>query len=75
LIYTYESAVLRLKKEIAGLEEIIDSESSVRSGPPSTFASCEFANEINIDVKETHGADAHQLSWFVCSPSVAIAAN
>uniref|UniRef100_A0A8R7QBI2 Uncharacterized protein n=1 Tax=Triticum urartu TaxID=4572 RepID=A0A8R7QBI2_TRIUA len=50
---TAESAVLRLTKELAWMEEIIASESSLRSGPPSTFADRVFANEINIAVKGT----------------------
>ncbi|KAF7070353.1 hypothetical protein CFC21_075876 [Triticum aestivum] len=50
---TAESAVLRLTKELAWMEEIIASESSLRSGPPTTFADRVFANEMNIAVKET----------------------
>jgi hypothetical protein len=48
-------------------------------GRPSTFAAREFANEINIAVKETDGADAQvetcRLSGFICSPLLTIAAN
>jgi hypothetical protein len=36
-----------------------------RSGRPSTFAACEFANEINIAVKETDGAIWSSL-YFCC---------
>lgn len=60
---TAESAVLRLTKELAWMEEVIasessslrfrDKESSLRYGPPSTFADHVFVNEINIAVKET----------------------
>ncbi|KAI3878322.1 hypothetical protein MKX03_021782 [Papaver bracteatum] len=38
-------------KEISWMEEILDYESSLRPGPPSTCA--EFPNEINIAVTET----------------------
>jgi leucyl-tRNA synthetase len=50
---TAESAVLRLTKELAWMKEVIASESSLRPGPPSTFADSVFVNEINIAVKET----------------------
>jgi leucyl-tRNA synthetase len=50
---TAKSAILRLTKEITWMEEVIDSQSSLRDGPPSTYADRVFANEINIAVKET----------------------
>jgi leucyl-tRNA synthetase len=50
---TAESAVLRLTKELTWMEEVMASESSLRSGKPSTFADLVFENEINIAVKET----------------------
>ncbi|VAH06366.1 unnamed protein product [Triticum turgidum subsp. durum] len=50
---TAKSAIMRLTKEIAWMEEVIASQSSLRSGPPSTYADHVFANEINIAVNET----------------------
>jgi leucyl-tRNA synthetase len=50
---TANAAILRLTKEIAWMEEVIAAESSLRGGPPSTYADNVFANEINIAVKET----------------------
>uniref|UniRef100_A0A453AYM7 Methionyl/Leucyl tRNA synthetase domain-containing protein n=1 Tax=Aegilops tauschii subsp. strangulata TaxID=200361 RepID=A0A453AYM7_AEGTS len=50
---TANAAILRLTKEIAWMEEVIAAESSLRGGPPSTYADHVFANEINIAVKET----------------------
>ncbi|KAL6504463.1 hypothetical protein OROGR_026386 [Orobanche gracilis] len=47
------AAIMRLTKEIAWYEEILAAESSMRTGPPSTFADRVFANEINIAVKTT----------------------
>lgn len=50
---TANAAILRLTKEIAWMEEILAAESSLRTGPPSTYADKVFANEINIAVKMT----------------------
>ncbi|KAF0915660.1 hypothetical protein E2562_037719 [Oryza meyeriana var. granulata] len=50
---TENAASLRLMKEIAWMEEVIAAESSLRAGPPSTYADHVFANEINIAVIET----------------------
>ncbi|XP_068648083.1 leucine--tRNA ligase, cytoplasmic-like isoform X1 [Aristolochia californica] len=50
---TANAAILRLTKEIAWMEEILSAESSLRQGPPSTYADRVFANEINIAVRET----------------------
>ncbi|KAL6545528.1 hypothetical protein OROGR_009402 [Orobanche gracilis] len=50
---TANSAIHRLTKEIAWMEEILAAESTLRSGPPLTFADKVFANEINIAVKMT----------------------
>ncbi|KAL7258615.1 hypothetical protein ACSBR1_004686 [Camellia fascicularis] len=50
---TANAAILRLTKEIAWMQEILSAESSLRSGPPTTFADRVFANEINIAVKMT----------------------
>ncbi|XP_026387744.1 leucine--tRNA ligase, cytoplasmic-like [Papaver somniferum] len=49
---TSTSAIMRLTKEISWMEEILESESSLRSGP-STYADKVFLNEINIAVAET----------------------
>ncbi|KAG5520348.1 hypothetical protein RHGRI_033052 [Rhododendron griersonianum] len=50
---TANAAILRLTKEIAWMQEVIAAESSLRSGPPTTYADRVFANEINIAVKMT----------------------
>ncbi|OVA14860.1 Aminoacyl-tRNA synthetase [Macleaya cordata] len=50
---TSKSAILRLTKEIAWMEEILAAESSLRTGPPSTYADRVFANELNIAVTMT----------------------
>lgn len=50
---TSNAAILRLTKEIAWMEEVLAAESSLRSGPPSTYADRVFANEMNIAVQVT----------------------
>ncbi|KAH6804922.1 ATP binding/leucine-tRNA ligases/aminoacyl-tRNA ligase [Perilla frutescens var. frutescens] len=50
---TANAAILRLTKEIAWMEEVIAAESSLRSGPPATYADHVFANEMNIAVQVT----------------------
>lgn len=50
---TTNAAILRLTKEIAWMEEVIAAESSLRSGPPATYADHVFANEINIAIQAT----------------------
>ncbi|KAJ1261107.1 hypothetical protein BS78_09G002900 [Paspalum vaginatum] len=50
---TANAAILRLTKEIAWMEEVVAAESSLRTGPPSSYADSVFVNEINIAVKET----------------------
>ncbi|GJN24506.1 hypothetical protein PR202_gb12250 [Eleusine coracana subsp. coracana] len=50
---TANAAILRLTKEIAWMEEVVAAESSLRVGPPSTYADRVFVNEMNIAVKET----------------------
>ncbi|KAK9017558.1 hypothetical protein V6N11_080036 [Hibiscus sabdariffa] len=50
---TANTAILRLTKEIAWMEEILSAESSLRTGPPSTYADRVFENELNIAVKMT----------------------
>ncbi|KAJ9145835.1 hypothetical protein P3X46_028168 [Hevea brasiliensis] len=50
---TANAAILRLTKEISWMEEVLAAESSLRMGPPSTYADRVFANEMNIAVKMT----------------------
>ncbi|KAJ0987203.1 hypothetical protein J5N97_005559 [Dioscorea zingiberensis] len=50
---TANAAILRLTKEITWMEEVLAAESSLRVGPPSTYADRVFANEINIAVRLT----------------------
>ncbi|KAG0496450.1 hypothetical protein HPP92_001141 [Vanilla planifolia] len=50
---TANAAILRLTKEISWIEDVLAAESSLRAGPPSTFADRSFANEMNIAVKST----------------------
>ncbi|CAN4090536.1 unnamed protein product [Withania somnifera] len=47
------AAILRLTKEIAWMQEVLDAEPSLRTGPPSTYADRAFANEINIAARTT----------------------
>ncbi|KAI3849820.1 hypothetical protein MKW98_026734 [Papaver atlanticum] len=49
---TSTTAIKRLTNEISWMEDILESESSLRSGP-STYADRVFLNEINIAVTET----------------------
>ncbi|KAL6847489.1 hypothetical protein ACP4OV_022515 [Aristida adscensionis] len=50
---TANAAIMRLTKEIGWMEEVVAADSSLRAGPPSTYADHVFANEISIAVKET----------------------
>ncbi|XP_024188542.1 leucine--tRNA ligase, cytoplasmic isoform X1 [Rosa chinensis] len=50
---TANAAILRLTKEISWTEEVLGAESSLRTGPPTTYADRVFANEINIAVNRT----------------------
>jgi len=50
---TANAAILRLTREISWMEEVLAAKSSLRTGPPSTYADRVFANEINIAVKMT----------------------
>ncbi|KAF2293936.1 hypothetical protein GH714_005832 [Hevea brasiliensis] len=50
---TSNAAILRLTKEISWMEEVLAAESSLRTGPPSTYADQVFANEMNIAVRMT----------------------
>ncbi|KAK9157061.1 hypothetical protein Scep_003635 [Stephania cephalantha] len=50
---TANAAILRLTKEISWMEEVLAAESSLRIGPPSTYADRVFDNEINIAVTLT----------------------
>uniref|UniRef100_A0A6N2K6F5 leucine--tRNA ligase n=1 Tax=Salix viminalis TaxID=40686 RepID=A0A6N2K6F5_SALVM len=50
---TANSAILRLTKEIAWIEEVLAAEASLRTGPPSTYSDRVFENEINIAVLTT----------------------
>ncbi|KAF8411921.1 hypothetical protein HHK36_004479 [Tetracentron sinense] len=50
---TANAAILRLTKEISWMEEVLSMESSLLTGPPSTYADHVFVNEINIAIKMT----------------------
>lgn len=50
---TANAAILRLTKEISWMEEVLAAESSLRVGPPSTYADRVFENEMNIAVRMT----------------------
>ncbi|KAF8015264.1 hypothetical protein BT93_H0923 [Corymbia citriodora subsp. variegata] len=50
---TANAAILRLTKELSWMEEVLDAESSLRTGLPSTYADRVFANEMNFAVKLT----------------------
>lgn len=50
---TANAAILRLTKELSWMEEVMEAESSLRTGLPSTYADRVFANEMNFAVKLT----------------------
>ncbi|KAF7132898.1 hypothetical protein RHSIM_Rhsim09G0006800 [Rhododendron simsii] len=50
---TANPAVLKLTKELSWMEGVIAAESSLRSGPPSTYSDHVFSNDINIAVETT----------------------
>ncbi|KAG0562416.1 hypothetical protein KC19_9G144200 [Ceratodon purpureus] len=50
---TANSAILRLTKEIAWMEQVIGAELALRSGPATSFADRVFENEMNIAIEET----------------------
>ncbi|CAI9097023.1 OLC1v1033311C1 [Oldenlandia corymbosa var. corymbosa] len=50
---TANSAILRLTKEIAWIEEVLAAEASLRTGDASTYADKVFDNEMNIAVEVT----------------------
>lgn len=50
---TANAAILRLTKEKLWMQEVLSLESSLRPGPPFTFADNVFANEINIAIEMT----------------------
>lgn len=50
---TANVAILWLTKEISWMEEVLAADSSLRLGPPSTYANRVFANEMNIAVTIT----------------------
>ncbi|XP_010553692.1 PREDICTED: leucine--tRNA ligase, cytoplasmic-like [Tarenaya hassleriana] len=53
---TANAAILRLTKEIAWIKDVLSAESSLRAGPPSTYADKVFENEINIGIRSTEKA-------------------
>lgn len=50
---TANSAILRLTKEIAWMEQVIGADLVLRSGPTTSFPDRVFENELNIAIKET----------------------
>ncbi|XP_042478314.1 leucine--tRNA ligase, cytoplasmic [Macadamia integrifolia] len=50
---TANAAILRLTKEISWMEEVMAAESSMRTGPPSTYADRVLDNEIKFAVQMT----------------------
>ncbi|KAJ7558533.1 hypothetical protein O6H91_04G044500 [Diphasiastrum complanatum] len=50
---TANAAILRLTKELTWIEEVFAAQSSLRTGPASTFADRVFDNEINIAISIT----------------------
>ncbi|KAF2617521.1 hypothetical protein F2Q68_00040567, partial [Brassica cretica] len=53
---TANAAILRLTKELTWMEEVLGAESSLRTGPPSTYADKVFENDMNIAIKLTEKA-------------------
>ncbi|KZV53257.1 leucine--tRNA ligase, cytoplasmic [Dorcoceras hygrometricum] len=50
---TANAAILRLTKEISWMEEVLAAESTLRTGPSTTYADRVFNNEIDIAAKMT----------------------
>ncbi|CAM8989579.1 unnamed protein product [Rhodiola kirilowii] len=50
---TANTAILRLTKEIAWMEEVLAAESSLRTDPILTYVDRVFANELNIAITKT----------------------
>ena len=50
---TANSAILRLTKELAWMEQVIGVEMALRTGPAASFPDRVFENEINIAIEET----------------------
>ncbi|CAH2078422.1 unnamed protein product, partial [Thlaspi arvense] len=53
---TANAAILRLTKELTWMEEVMAAESSLRTGPPSTYADKVFENDMNIAIRLTEKA-------------------
>ncbi|WZY97330.1 hypothetical protein YC2023_069659 [Brassica napus] len=53
---TANAAILRLTKELTWMEEVLAAESSLRTGPPSTYADKVFDNDMNIAIRLTEKA-------------------
>ncbi|CAA0283425.1 unnamed protein product [Arabidopsis thaliana] len=53
---TANAAILRLVKQLEWMEEKLAAESSLRTGPPSTYADKVFENDINIAIRLTEKA-------------------
>lgn len=53
---TANAAILRLTKELTWMEEVLAEESSLRTGPPSTYADKVFENDMNIAIRLTEKA-------------------
>ncbi|CDY50890.1 BnaCnng19820D [Brassica napus] len=53
---TANAAILRLTKELTWMEEVLAAESSLRTGPPSTYADKVFENDMNIAIRLTEKA-------------------
>ncbi|XP_010458258.1 PREDICTED: leucine--tRNA ligase, cytoplasmic [Camelina sativa] len=53
---TANAAILRLTKELTWMEEVLAAESSLRAGPPSTYADKVFENDMNIAIRLTEKA-------------------
>ncbi|KAJ4866887.1 ATP binding [Raphanus sativus] len=53
---TANAAILRLTKELTWIEEVLAAESSLRTGPLSTYADKVFENDMNIAIRLTEKA-------------------
>ena len=63
---TANSAILRLTKELAWIQEVLDAQPSMRKGK-KLFADRVFANEISHAAHKTKEVSFNSLSWHICN--------
>nr|GFB27308.1 leucine--tRNA ligase, cytoplasmic-like [Tanacetum cinerariifolium] len=71
VVKTADAAILCLTKERTWMEEVFAAESSLRVGPPSTYADHVFANEMNFAIKMMEKTLSLLHQW-ACSRSFSL---